>query len=1390
MIGNVKSNPLLYRDGTSQQDRYREALDPAYVQVEGRRPEELIREAQRLAQEIQFFDDQNHPAANWEALLIDDAEAYRRKGETGRAIQRRQWAEKLAAYAQHPERFRNDPEALARLSRPHVVLFLTFLQLLNHIKTQINGLTEKHLDFFFRERLGFTPKAAVPDVVNVLLELAAEVGQLEVKAGTVLFAGKDAEGNELHYRTDRDTVISEAQIAQVKTVFVDKTIRTVRDVHAEHRRDLDKGFLPMLEIALGQPEPGDPLPEFPAGVGNLLQLASLLENGNAAAERYVAESLGFSRQDNFRDFRRLMDIHRNDLNSTVSVEPSDWELVYQILERAYQNRWKIGRRAELRTIRESGGLEGVARLQKHVFGRPEPGDDLPLYRGKIAVFADVFADLTAGENQRHEANEYILEELRLITEDFVKLVQVTGKSAATAEEWDSVYAILELADRKLRSLPLPVPVRHELANVYAEPDAPATAFSLYGEAGESKRFKTFGGDRPGSETPLRPANLGFAVSSPLIQLYEGRRKLTATLALDPERGDREELRELFAGSEPETAPFTVLLTGENGWFAPDQVQFTFGDFVVGEPESLPALVIDGGEARVRSGRDFDDTDLGKYLVDNDGTVYEIVHRKSDREVVLRAIGQVAARPQIEQYAPEGIYLNAVQARIDLQEEEPPVQPLGQGVNDALVHSEFPALALVLRHFSDPTAPSSALLSHYQSLVDLRLERVHLQVEVAGIRTMTLLNDRTELDPKKPFEPFGVAPEIGNSFYVASPEISQKRLDALALELTWMKLPEDFREHYANYWKVQADDDRLAPAAYRIQGEGDFRARVFLYDGRAELEIADAGLFSRGGKIEIGGIPARIAEIARGFNYESRTDYRTQGEVTEWDRYFRLELDHRDFQRAVYDRLFRKQALSQKAAVRNLDLNPPYVPKLKQVRLGYTAHTEISVTELNTTGEDRLYHVHPFGHRRLTAGELPHLLPVYPHAGELYLGLDRLRTPQILSLLFQMSEGSADPEVATPRLHWSYLREDNWVGLPESALLSDTTNGLMNTGIIQIAIPADATGKNCLLPGAHHWLKISCAGSTGGISDTIQVLTQAVSATLSSQAVAPQHFVDLLPAESITETQEFNPAIQKITQPYTSRKGKPAEQDATFYTRISERLRHKNRALSMWDYERMVLEQFPEVYKVKCLPATPEPHNPALGQVNVLVIPDIRGKLPFNPFAPKVPTDTVLRIQQFLDERTPAFAEVRVGNPTFLQVKVRCTVKFKPGYNEGFYRPKLVDELKQFLAPWAYGEGEKISIGGTMYASVIVNFIAERPYIDYVANLKLFQSEDGRRFTDVRAIHDRKNQVTVTRPDTVLVSAPTHEIDIVDENGYDEDKFEGINFMKVELDFEVGEDLIP
>ena len=47
----------------------------------------------------------------------------------------------------------------------------------------------------------------------------------------------------------------------------------------------------------------------------------------------------------------------------------------------------------------------------------------------------------------------------------------------------------------------------------------------------------------------------------------------------------------------------------------------------------------------------------------------------------------------------------------------------------------------------------------------------------------------------------------------------------------------------------------------------------------------------------------------------------------------------------------------------------------------------------------------------------------------------------------------------------------------------------------------------------------------------------------------------------------------ITQPFESYGGKDAENENDLYTRISERLRHKDRGVTAWDYEHLILSNF-------------------------------------------------------------------------------------------------------------------------------------------------------------------------------------------------------------------------
>ena len=307
-----------------------------------------------------------------------------------------------------------------------------------------------------------------------------------------------------------------------------------------------------------------------------------------------------------------------------------------------------------------------------------------------------------------------------------------------------------------------------------------------------------------------------------------------------------------------------------------------------------------------------------------------------------------------------------------------------------------------------------------------------------------------------------------------------------------------------------------------------------------------------------------------------------------------------------------------------------------------------------------------------------------------------------------------------------------------------------------------------------------------MGDLVDVRAQAVSATFLDRGNAPDHLDQPLPRVTIKDLAEPVPEVKAVHQPFTSFGGAPAEQDAQFYTRVSERLRHKNRALTCWDYERLILEAFPTIYKVKCLPVGSFEDPVLADQIEIVVIPDIRGKLPFDPFEPKVAADTRLEIQQFLALHTPATASVVVRNPTYVYLMARFSVRLQAqdSGNPRYYLQRLNEEVQQYLSPWAYDQSAEIVLGGKICGNLIVNFVEQRLYVDYVAGLQLFTSPDGLPpFTPV-SLTESEPEITAG-PDTILVSVRNHQIDLVTEERYVDEYFIGINFMEIELDFKVG-----
>ena len=366
-------------------------------------------------------------------------------------------------------------------------------------------------------------------------------------------------------------------------------------------------------------------------------------------------------------------------------------------------------------------------------------------------------------------------------------------------------------------------------------------------------------------------------------------------------------------------------------------------------------------------------------------------------------------------------------------------------------------------------------------------------------------------------------------------------------------------------------------------------------------------------------------------------------------------------------------------------------------------------------------------------------------GMLFIGLEKVQPLQTLSLLFQFAEGTAkDEENDPPPVHWSYLSNNEWRPLRGEAIVFDGTFDFQTTGIIKIDVPEDATNNNTIITGGLHWFCASVTAHADRFPMLVDVVAQAVEVVFDDNGNAPSHFDNALPAGSISKLSVKVAEVSKVSQPFASFDGKHAEVGKEFYTRVSERLRHKARAINAWDYEHLVLDRFPSIYKVKCIPHTdpnclcrehtelnsdgmPETTccGPQVtpGHVLLVAIANLKNRNAINPLQPKTSRRTLLEIEAYLKKRSSPFVQIRARNPLYEQVLTFFRVKFVSGTDKGFFLKKLNEELVQFLTPWAFDENADVKFGQKIYASSIVNFIEERPYVDFITDFLLFVCKD-------------------------------------------------------------------
>jgi hypothetical protein len=616
--------------------------------------------------------------------------------------------------------------------------------------------------------------------------------------------------------------------------------------------------------------------------------------------------------------------------------------------------------------------------------------------------------------------------------------------------------------------------------------------------------------------------------------------------------------------------------------------------------------------------------------------------------------------------------------------------------------------------------------------------VELTIDADDLPLQQFFADGQPLDPGAPFLPFGPTPSAGSSFAVGEDAMFGLRLKTLAIE----PLPAD------GALALFAIDPTHAGGCLRWEALRDGAWKPLMpADGASTSTFGQTVCFDPD--------PRQVLADHDETTGTRRVRCRLADADFGWQRYLH---DHQAFIIEVMARGQRQGSLvgqlgralmaqlGREEPAAALPPVPPAPPRLSGVRLSFrSAPLRMSRGELTSLGApDGLCPV------PLLADQAGRLAPFrgFGDCGLLILGLAG-GTADRQSALYLHMEARPTPDRERGTVLLRYL--DPTRGLLPLTVL-DETQGLTRSGFIRFLTPASWPAVPCpVLPAyrgpgdasATHWLvlRVDATVDTKSVAERLLNLglnTVAATGVLADDGRVP----DLTPPAParLLLAQAIN-GISGASVVRTARFSQPVEPRAHFLNRAAGICRHRQRAVSPWDVERLVHDAFPGIALVRCLRPDVDHLHAQGDRLRVVVVPDVDQRFP------SLAAEEQEEIRAHLAAIAPPLTAIELCDPLYIEVAVAARVQARPGLVVAQVRADLARALTRFLQPLSRTGGRQL-LGKPLLLSRVRHFVASQPGVLLVESL------------DFAGVHAGLTVVLPEPADGLITSARRHRLEVI------------------------------
>lgn len=572
---------------------------------------------------------------------------------------------------------------------------------------------------------------------------------------------------------------------------------------------------------------------------------------------------------------------------------------------------------------------------------------------------------------------------------------------------------------------------------------------------------------------------------------------------------------------------------------------------------------------------------------------------------------------------------------------------------------------------------------YAIFRDVELANLTITTQVRGVTQIQLFNPEGQVDSSQPFFLFGSQPYFDAYAVIASEEIARKSLRHLSLHLHWAGLPrgsDGFKQYYAQYPTPYTNDSFQMTAEVLNNGKW-----VEFGPAHISLFTPSSGVLNHDRHLQFSSINNSYTPIMHSW---PQTPYSNQSDLR--NGLFKLKLTgpekafgHKEYAPLLSDTLTYNVTNKRKRTLPN----QPYTPLVARISIDYSAEASIDLISSDNHLQSEIIHLHPFGEKIIYPPAESHQLrhprffPKYQEDSHCFIGITATELSGYLNIFF-VFDGNSKLLMPYPSTSytWYYLVDNEWHALRPNQIIHDTTLSFLTTGIVTLDIPADINTRHTVMPSGLFWLRVSTSKGIDRYPGCQHIATHVVKTTGKGAPLADDG-VTTLPFAAWRSIPR-RPSLGAISQLNALTKTPDIESDRHFQMRVSERLRHKGKALTPWDYEHLILENFPEVGAVHCFPTrTYNTNTPQPGRVLIIVTP-LHTDCDHSLCSPRqLDSSYLLKIRCFLLAVSRSHVHIEVRNPGYEKIQIRCKVALKAGVSHGPALRKLEYAIKSQLCPW-------------------------------------------------------------------------------------------------------------